>query len=129
LLALGLLVVGRGVRGTPWRAADALAAQDEIARLEADLRGASRALTGHSRVLYASSVPNGSLKTLGFEEQTRRFFIAQYALAPRVVILVGRPGRVFGDFAGPGELQAYAAEHGYRLLWSRGGLGVMEQPR
>jgi len=125
LVALALLVVARGVRGAPWRTQPAVAAQGEIERLDADLRGASAALAGHGRVLYASSVPNERLKSLGFEDQNRRFFIAQYALAPRVIVLRGDAGRVIGDFPDAAGLDGFARQRGYRVLWRRGGLGVM----
>jgi len=129
LLALAVLVAARGVLRSPWKAGVGWAPPaDEVSRFEADVRGASAALAGYPEVLYASSVPNHLLNSIGAESQTRRFFIAQYALAPALIVTAGSRARVFGDFPGPAELQAYAREHDYQVLWTHGGLGVM-RPR
>lgn len=99
---------------------------DSVTRFEQGL-GRARALLSRERIVgYASVAPNEKLMTLGYEQQTHRFILAQYALAPLVVSRSVDRRWVFADFPTAVALREFAARKGYAIRWNQEGRGVLE---
>src|SRR2546430_813904 len=71
---------------------------DEVSGFERDLTPARGLLSGVQVAGYASDAPNDRLMNLGYEDQTRRYFLAQYALAPTILSREGTHAWLFVDF-------------------------------
>ena len=102
--------------------------EDEVTRAERTFEPIRTRLAGRRYVGYATDVPNGALMGLGYADQTWRYFLAQFALAPAIVSR--KPGvlPVVADFATPARFDAFVIAHGHRVVWRHGGLGLLEGP-
>jgi len=114
----GALINARAIWAPP--------AADPVTEFEQGLAEAQAVLAGERFVGYAFEGANHNLMTLGYAEQTRRFFLAQYALAPVVVLRHRGYPWLFADFRTTAALQQFAAQNGYAIRWVRGGRGVLE---
>jgi hypothetical protein len=131
LLAVALLVTGLARVGqlarTVWVYYRQAQWEDEVSRIERGFAPVRRHLAGYHRVGYASAIPNDRLMGLGYADQTWRYFLAQYAVAP--VIVSRRPGvfPLLADFETVAALDDFARTHGYAIRWRQGGFGLLDR--
>jgi hypothetical protein len=132
--AVALAITGVATRSlvravTFARASYGVSTQDDITLFDRSLDPARKLLAGEPTVGYVSLVPNGLIGALEQRDQTRRFFFAQYGLAPSVLLLRTTGTRwVFADLH-PKRLRRYAEENGYEVRWNNEDFGVLEARR
>jgi hypothetical protein len=100
--------------------------EDEVTRFERTVAPVRAHLGGLQRVGYVSGVSPDLLMNRGQAEATWRYFMAQYAVAP--VIVTRRPDvtPLLADLGTAEALAGFAAARGYRIVWQKDGVGLLD---
>jgi hypothetical protein len=100
--------------------------EDEVSRIDREFAPLRAHLAGLHRIGYVSAIPNDRLMGVGYADQTWRYFLAQYSIAP--VIVSRRPGvfPLLADFETVGALDDFARTRGYSIRWRQGGLALLD---
>jgi hypothetical protein len=111
----------RSVRAATWPAPN-----DWMVKLDETFGRARPYIGGRREIGYVTSIPNEKLMTIGYGDETARYFIAQYALAPTVLSRTPGPPMLFTDFPNEVALRDFANRNLYAIVWNKGGTGVLE---
>ena len=125
----GLALLGAARAADPmWREIRRLGApaNDGVGEHDRAWTPARPLLTGVRVVGYAADLPNTTLMRIGYGDQTLRYFLAQYSLAPTRIDFTVVHDQMIADFRTGEAMNAYAAEHGYAIRWHDGGRALLE---
>jgi hypothetical protein len=100
--------------------------KDDVTEFERGLEPARALLSGVRVAGYATDVPYYALMSIGYGKQTRRYFLAQYALAPTRLARKGSYRWLFVDFRTKRAITEHAARLHYAIRWSDGRRAVLE---
>lgn len=100
--------------------------EDAVTEFERRLEPARALLSGNRVIGYASDIPNDRLMNIGYHEHTRRYFLAQYALAPTRLAIQGNYRWFFVDFPSEQAMREHAVRAGYAVRWNDAGRALLE---